>query len=191
MNWCTYFMCMYLPSSPPPLSMPLPLPAHTQIAAVKAPGFGENRKANLADIAALTGGEVISEELGLKIEKLELTSLGRWGLGLRGGEIRGVGFEVQLKCSPAVTQHLSFSSPASAALLPLPQPPHLRYSLHTSPHSAKRVTLTKYDTIVLHGGGGRPAIQERCDSIRQAIESSTSDYDRCEGLALLSPTRRC
>ena len=66
------------PQPLPPHAPPLPAP---QIAAVKAPGFGENRKANLADIAALTGGEVISEELGLKIEKLELTSLGRWGLG--------------------------------------------------------------------------------------------------------------
>src|SRR5205823_3036096 len=39
-----------------------------QAAAVKAPGFGERRKAMLADMAVLTGGEVISEELGLKLE---------------------------------------------------------------------------------------------------------------------------
>ena len=44
--------------------------------------------------------------------------------------------------------------------------------------SAKKVTLTKDDTIVLHGGGGRDAVQERCDSIRQSIEGTTSDYDR-------------
>jgi len=43
---------------------------------VKAPGFGDNRKEMLADIAALTGGQVVSEELGLKLSKIELDSLG-------------------------------------------------------------------------------------------------------------------
>ena len=45
--------------------------------AVKAPGFGDRRKAMLADIATLTGGELLSEELGFKLEDLELTQLGR------------------------------------------------------------------------------------------------------------------
>ena len=45
--------------------------------AVKAPGFGERRKALLTDIATLTGGEVVSEELGLKLEDTKLTQLGR------------------------------------------------------------------------------------------------------------------
>ncbi|MGZ8719474.1 MAG: chaperonin GroEL, partial [Aeromicrobium sp.] len=44
--------------------------------AVKAPGFGDRRKAMLADIAILTGGEVISEEVGLKLENADLTLLG-------------------------------------------------------------------------------------------------------------------
>ncbi len=44
--------------------------------AVKAPGFGERRKALLADIAALCGGEVVSEELGLKLEDTKLAQLG-------------------------------------------------------------------------------------------------------------------
>lgn len=73
------------------------------MAAVKAPGFGDNRKANLQDIAALTGGEVVSEELGYKMEKIEVSSLG----------------------------------------------------------SAKKVTLTKDDTIILHGAGVRDTIQVR------------------------------
>ena len=47
------------------------------VAAVKAPGFGDRRKAMLADIAALTGGEFISEDRGLKLESIELTMLGR------------------------------------------------------------------------------------------------------------------
>jgi len=48
-----------------------------QVAAVKAPGFGDRRKAMLEDIAVLTGGQVISEELGLKLENVEIEQLGR------------------------------------------------------------------------------------------------------------------
>ncbi|MGH3443308.1 MAG: chaperonin GroEL [Nitriliruptorales bacterium] len=48
-----------------------------QSAAVKAPGFGERRKAMLQDIATLTGGQVISEEVGLKLENTTLDLLGR------------------------------------------------------------------------------------------------------------------
>ena len=47
------------------------------VAAVKAPGFGDRRKAMLEDIATLTGGQVISEEVGLKLENVKLTDLGR------------------------------------------------------------------------------------------------------------------
>jgi chaperonin GroEL len=47
-----------------------------KIAAVKAPGFGDRRKAMLEDIAILTGGQVISEERGLKLENTQLTDLG-------------------------------------------------------------------------------------------------------------------
>ena len=45
--------------------------------AVKAPGFGDRRKAMLADIAILTGGQVVSEEVGLKLENADLSLLGR------------------------------------------------------------------------------------------------------------------
>ncbi len=48
-----------------------------QIAAVKAPGFGDRRKAMMQDIAALTGGEAVTEDLGLKLENLTLADLGR------------------------------------------------------------------------------------------------------------------
>jgi chaperonin GroEL len=47
-----------------------------QIAAVKAPGFGDRRKAMLEDIAILSGGQVISEDLGIKIENIKLKDLG-------------------------------------------------------------------------------------------------------------------
>src|SRR5688572_25592403 len=47
------------------------------VAAVKAPGFGDRRKAMLEDIAVLTGGKVISEDLGIKLENVKLEDLGR------------------------------------------------------------------------------------------------------------------
>ncbi len=48
-----------------------------KVAAVKAPGFGDRRKAMLEDIAILTGGQVISEELGIKLESVTIDSLGK------------------------------------------------------------------------------------------------------------------
>ncbi len=48
-----------------------------KVAAVKAPGFGDRRKAMLEDIAILTGGQVISEDLGIKLETVTLDMLGK------------------------------------------------------------------------------------------------------------------
>jgi len=48
-----------------------------QVAAVKAPGFGDRRKAMLEDIATLTGGQVVSEDLGIKLENLTVNDLGK------------------------------------------------------------------------------------------------------------------
>ena len=48
-----------------------------QVAAVKAPGFGDRRKAMLEDIAILTGGQVVSEDLGIKLENITVSDLGR------------------------------------------------------------------------------------------------------------------
>ena len=48
-----------------------------KIAAVKAPGFGDRRKAMLEDIAILTGGQVISEDLGIKLESVTMDMLGK------------------------------------------------------------------------------------------------------------------
>ncbi|MDI9387718.1 MAG: chaperonin GroEL [Synergistota bacterium] len=48
-----------------------------QVAAVKAPGFGDRRKAMLQDIAIVTGGQVVSEEIGVKLESAELSMLGK------------------------------------------------------------------------------------------------------------------
>src|SRR5581483_6325833 len=48
-----------------------------QAVAVKAPGFGDRRKAMLQDIAVLTGGKAITEDLGIKLENVQLSDLGR------------------------------------------------------------------------------------------------------------------
>jgi chaperonin GroEL len=48
-----------------------------KVAAVKAPGFGDRRKAMLEDIAVLTGGQVVSEDLGIKLENLTVSDLGK------------------------------------------------------------------------------------------------------------------
>ncbi|HUW20922.1 MAG TPA: chaperonin GroEL [Sedimentisphaerales bacterium] len=48
-----------------------------KVCAVKAPGFGDRRKAMLADMRVLTGGQVITEDLGIKLEKIELSQLGQ------------------------------------------------------------------------------------------------------------------
>ncbi|XP_047093027.1 chaperonin CPN60-1, mitochondrial [Lolium rigidum] len=52
------------------------LRAGIKVCAVKAPGFGDNRKANLHDLAVLTGGEVISEEIGMNLENFDFQMLG-------------------------------------------------------------------------------------------------------------------
>ncbi|KAJ4954987.1 hypothetical protein NE237_011770 [Protea cynaroides] len=96
------------------------LRAGIKVCAIKAPGFGENRKASLQDLAVLTGGQVITEELGMNLEKVDLDMLG----------------------------------------------------------SCKKVTISKDDTVILDGAGDKQAIEERCDQLRSAIESSTSDYDK-------------
>merc|ERR1712159_890914 len=91
-----------------------------KICAVKAPGFGDNRRTNLQDIAILTGGTVISEDLGHKLENVDLDMLG----------------------------------------------------------AAKKVTVSKDDTIMLDGAGESSAIEERCEQLREAMTETTSDYDR-------------
>ena len=57
-----------------------------KVAAVKAPGFGDRRKAMLEDIAILTGGQLISDELGMKLESVTVNMLGR---AKQGGDRQG------------------------------------------------------------------------------------------------------
>ncbi|MFF2626334.1 chaperonin GroEL [Kitasatospora griseola] len=88
--------------------------------AVKAPGFGDRRKAILGDIATLTGGQVISEEVGLKLDQVGLDVLG----------------------------------------------------------SARRITVTKDETIVVDGAGASDAVAGRVAQIKAEIANTDSDWDR-------------
>ncbi|MBK85248.1 MAG: chaperonin GroEL [Pseudomonadota bacterium] len=91
-----------------------------KVCAVKAPGFGDRRKAMLQDIAILTGGTVITEELGLTLEGASLEDLG----------------------------------------------------------SAKKVRVTKENTVIVDGAGNPDEIEGRVAQIRKQVEESSSDYDK-------------
>ena len=88
--------------------------------AVKAPGFGDRRKEMLRDIAILTGGEVISSEIGLEFKDASIHMLGR----------------------------------------------------------ARQVKITKETTVIVDGAGDANEIKARVASIKAAIETTTSDFDR-------------
>lgn len=88
--------------------------------AVKAPGFGDRRKEMLKDIAILTGGEVITDELGLDIKDTQINQLG----------------------------------------------------------TAKQVKVTKENTIIVDGAGKSADIKSRISEIRNAIEATTSEFDK-------------
>jgi chaperonin GroEL len=71
------------------------------VCAVKAPGFGDRRKAMLQDIAILTGGQVVSEDLGIKLENITMNDLGRAkSITITKDEttiIKGAGKEIEIK----------------------------------------------------------------------------------------------
>jgi len=88
--------------------------------AVKAPGFGDRRKAMLEDIATLTGGQVVAPEVGLKLDQVGLEVLG----------------------------------------------------------TARRIVVTKDDTVIIDGGGDKDAVADRVRQIRAEIENTDSDWDK-------------
>ncbi|MCC7300425.1 MAG: chaperonin GroEL [Verrucomicrobia bacterium] len=90
------------------------------VCAVKAPGFGDRRKAMMEDIAILTAGKFVTEDLGIKLESVTLADLGR----------------------------------------------------------AKRVTVSKDETVIVDGAGKKVDINARVDQIKRQIAETTSDYDR-------------
>jgi len=103
-----------------------------EVCAVKAPGFGDAKQANLQDIAVLTGAQLVSEEAGIKLEEIDIDQLG----------------------------------------------------------SAKKVTVTKDDTLILGGVGDKKLVEERCNLIKQQLkDEKVGEYDKeklSERLAKLS-----
>ena len=90
------------------------------VVAVKAPGFGDRRKAMMEDIAILTGGRFLTEDLGIKLDGVTLDDLG----------------------------------------------------------SAKKVIITKEDTVMVEGAGSADGVKGRIEQIRRQIEATDSSYDR-------------
>jgi chaperonin GroEL len=88
--------------------------------AVKAPGFGDRRKATLQDMAVVTGGQVVAEEVGLSLDTVGLDVLG----------------------------------------------------------TARRVVVTKDDTVIVDGAGEHDAITARIDQIRAEMENTDSSWDK-------------
>jgi len=97
------------------------LRAGIKVCAVKAPGFGDMRKANLQDMAIVTGGQVISEDAGMSLKD-----------AVNPGVMGSVG----------------------------------------------KIIVTKNDCLLLEGGGNPEDVADRCEQIREAIENSTSSYEK-------------
>jgi len=91
-----------------------------KVCAVKAPGFGDRRKEMLQDIAVITRGQVIAEEVGRTLDSVKLDDLG----------------------------------------------------------TAKRVHITKDNTTIIDGGGGKKDIEDRIQQLKARVKETTSDYDR-------------
>ena len=90
------------------------------VVAVKAPGFGDRRKAMMEDIAILTGGKFITEDLGIPLKDVELTDLG----------------------------------------------------------TAKKIVITKENTVLVEGGGTTDGVKGRIEQIRRQIDNTDSSYDK-------------
>ncbi|KAK6914208.1 Chaperonin Cpn60/GroEL/TCP-1 family [Dillenia turbinata] len=130
------------------------LRAGIKVCAIKAPNFGENRKATLQDLAILTGGELITEELGMNLEKVDFDML---------GECKKVNLVFSLtRCTMLL---LKFGHALFLILI-------------YGRDCMDQVSISKDDTVILDGAGDKRAIEERCEQIRSAIENSTSDYDK-------------
>ena len=83
--------------------------------AIKAPGFGDRRKAMLQDIAVLTGGEVITEEMGRKLDSIQLSDLGRAAKIVSSKDdttvVDGQGDEAQIKAALSKSKWKSTAAP--------------------------------------------------------------------------------
>ena len=171
-------------------------------AAVKAPGFGDRRKAMLQDIAVLTGGQAISEDLGIKMENVTLAMLGRAKKVMIDKEnttiVNGAGKKADIEArvnqirgtfKSAAVKAPGFGDRRKAmlqdiAILTGSQviSEEVGLKLDTAGLDllgrARKVTITKDETTIVEGGGDADQISGRVQQIRAEIEKSDSDYDR-------------
>jgi chaperonin GroEL len=137
------------------------------VAAVKAPGFGDRRKAMLEDVAVLTGGQVITEDLGIKLENVPALE----AVALLGPDTHGAPVPPNPPLPP-----LPLPTPSPGAIPPLPTP-----RAWAILGDAKKVVLTRDDTTIVTDSDNakrRETIAGRVKQIRNQIEDTTSDYDR-------------
>ena len=154
-----------------------------KIAAVKAPGFGDRRKAMLEDIAVLTGGQVVSEDLGIKLEGVTLDMLGTAKrVHITKEEttiVDGAGSkkELQARCTQIRRQTEETSSDYD------------REKLHE-----RLAKLAGGVAILSVGGATEVEVKERKDSVEDAMHSTRAAVEEGivagGGVALLNATRR-
>ena len=126
---------------------------------VKAPGFGDRRKEMLQDIAILTGGQVISEELGLTLKDATVDMLGR---------------ARQVKVTKENTIIVDGMGDKQAIADRVAQ---IRAQINQLGR-AKQVKVNKENTIIVDGCGDKDAIKDRVHEIKNAIENTTSEFDK-------------
>src|SRR3569832_2445353 len=137
-----------------------------KVAAVKAPGFGDRRKAMLEDIAILTGGEMISEDLGIKLESVSLNML---------GQAKRVTIDNNKHHK---TKHKNIAILTGGEMISEDLGIKLESVSLNMLGQAKRVTIDKDNTTLVDGHGTRENIEGRVGAIRQQTETTTSVYDR-------------
>jgi len=142
--------------------------------AVKAPGFGDRRKATLEDIAILTGAQFISADLGIKFDELEPVDT----------EVQGPPTEVQGPSTeargPSTTNDDGTIVPGEMMTVPgrMMTMPGEKRTVKGAAGTAKKVVVTQTETTIVEGGGDPVKIEERANRIRTQIAESNSEYDK-------------
>ncbi len=174
------------------------------VVAVKAPGFGDRRKAMLQDIAVLTGGTVISEEIGLSLESTTLEHLGNAkrvilskenttiidGAGVEAealptlvlNKIRGTFNVVAVKAPgfgdrrKAMLEDIAILTGGTVITDDLGL--ELKDATIENLGNASKVVVDKDNTTIVEGSGEKEAIEARVQLIKNQIAETTSDFDR-------------
>src|SRR4029077_5726947 len=134
---------------------------------VKAPGYGDRRKAMLEDIAALTGGKAIFKDLGIQLENIKLSDLGR------AKTVKAPAYGDRRK---AMLEDIAALTGGRAIFKDLGiQLEHIKLN---DLGRAKRVKVDAENTTITEGNGDKKGIEGRVDMIRREIGTTESDYDR-------------